>query len=111
MAVCHLITQRLEAVQEKVRGVVQIVQDKPLAMVANRDAFRKWYHENSFVVVPTDHVVWDSDAKITKKYGSIIKFGRTAEPESKESTRMAQDYISGKVGKKEDAGDGTPMEI
>ncbi|KAI0723546.1 histone deacetylase complex protein [Earliella scabrosa] len=70
--VMGLLQQRASGVMKTVRGVVQVVglHNVP-ATPRDMDELRKWYYENSIVVVPSNHPIFHSP-KMLKKHGSLF---------------------------------------
>jgi len=76
-ALMSLMRQRPVNVVKCVQAVVQVVGNHNIPVTpADLSSLRQWYYQNSMVIVPTNHDIFQ-DQKITRKHGTIVRTDET----------------------------------
>ncbi|TBU50538.1 histone deacetylase complex protein [Dichomitus squalens] len=72
-ALMSLVQQRATGVMKSVQGVAQVVGNHNVpATPRDMEGLRQWYYDNSIVIVPSNHRIFQNP-KTFKKHGSIFR--------------------------------------
>ncbi|GAB1524631.1 Histone deacetylase hda1 [Rhizoctonia solani] len=72
LSVMGLIDERFENIRNKVKAVVQVCGIHTIPSAPKfQSELRKWYFNNSMVIIPKDHPIYLSDSQIQRKHGKV----------------------------------------